>query len=90
MIFLFESWFDSKSSYEAVMDVGDDIIGMKKSLSERAPQESGSLRYRLTFTPHDPPVLYAPDGRDVSSVPITSIPGRPLFLYERLTTRKLS
>ena len=31
ILFIFESWFSSKSSTEAAIDVGEDLIGMVKT-----------------------------------------------------------
>ena len=57
--------------------------------SSRAPQESGALRYRHTFTPHYHPVLHSSSGHEVYSGPSMSVLGIQLSLCDRLPIVKL-
>ena len=59
-----------------------------KTPSLRAPQESRALRDRRTFTRHDTPVLYAPAGREVCSVPSMSVRVSQPSLYNKLLIKK--
>ena len=55
--------------------------------STKGPQERGALQDRRNCTPHNPPVIYAPDGYKMYAGPRMFMPGRQLYLYKRFPIR---
>ena len=56
------------------------FTGHVQTPSKRAPQESSALRDRGTCTPTNPPVLYAPNRREICEGQSMSVLGRQSYL----------